>query len=254
VPGGERSVIGNPNLLSASITNHDLRWEWSLSPSEIVSVSAFYKDMKDAIEQVSLSQTSRAADSFRNADATLYGLEFEGRKNLSFLYAWVSNVHWLSPIAPELENVSLQTNVSYIESEADLGTPGGLDCSSYPPPQECTEVQTSKSRPFVGQAPYTVNASVEYGNSDWGTTRLLYNTVGRRIVAAGIDGLPDIYEEPRNQLDLVWFREIEPFGLPLNFKVSLENILNEPVEQTQDLTVRRYRTGVKFGFGVSYSY
>lgn len=253
VPGGERTVIGNPNLLSAAIENHDLRWEWFFSPTEVVSVSLFYKEITDAIEQVALSQTSRAADSFRNTDARLYGLELEARKELASLRPWVAATP-LSAIAPQLDRIGLLANVSVIDSKADLSLPPGLDCRAFPSPPECTEIQSSSSRRFVGQAPFTVNAVLEYRHPRWGTTRLLYNTIGRRIVAAGINDLPDIFEERRDQLDLVWMTEIAPFQTPLKLKLAVENILDDPVEHTQELTVRRYRTGTKFGIGISHSF
>jgi hypothetical protein len=157
-------------------------------------------------------------------------LEFEARKNLSI-------------ISPRLSNFSLLTNVAYIDSQANI------------PKAQALEVQTSTKRALQGQADYIVNAAVEYAHPIWGTARLFYNTLGPRIVAAGAEGLPDIFEHPRNQLDLVLLAPIKPFGTPLTAKLSAENLLDDPFVQTQaGHTARRYTTGVKMGIGLSYTY
>jgi TonB dependent receptor/Carboxypeptidase regulatory-like domain/TonB-dependent Receptor Plug Domain len=240
VPNGERPVVGNPALTSADIEGHDLRWEWFFSPSELVSFGVFYKQLTNPIEQTVGSESAGETDSFKNAkDATLRGLEFEARKNLSI-------------ISPRLSNFSLLTNVAYIDSQANIPhNPCGV-INGQPVP---CEVQTSTKRALQGQAEYIVNAAVEYAHPVWGTARLFYNTLGPRIVAAGADGLPDITEHPRNQLDLVLLAPIKPFGTPLTAKLSVENLLDDPFVQTQaGYTAHRYTTGVKMGIGLSYTY
>ncbi|MBI1815666.1 MAG: carboxypeptidase regulatory-like domain-containing protein [Deltaproteobacteria bacterium] len=231
VPNGARPVIGNPNLQTANITSNDWRWEWFFAPAEIVSFSVFYKQFTNPIEQTVIGLPGGEADSFRNADnADLVGFEFEGRKNLGF-------------VSPYLANVNLSTNVAYISSSVNVG------------PQQGTEVQTSSSRSLQGQADYVVNSALEYDHPTWGTARLLYNTVGANIVAAGANRLPDITQQPTNVLDLVLITKINPFGTPLTAKLSAENMLDEQVVQSQgSFVASSYTTGVKFTFGLSYSY
>ncbi len=243
VPNGERPVIGNPFLTSATIDSYDIRWERFLSPLELVSASFFYKQLNNPIEQVVIGESAGEADSFKNAaDATLYGFEVEGRKNMGFLISPYE--HWRLGSGEWLANLNLLANVAYINSTVNVGPAIG------------TQVQTSSSRSLQGQAPFVVNAAAEYEIPAWqGLARLLYNTAGQRLVAAGTDQLPDIFEEQRNQLDFVLLGKINPFGTPLTAKFSAENILNDVYKQTQgDEVVRRYRTGVKFTFGVSYTY
>jgi len=123
------------------------------------------------------------------------------------------------------------------------------------PPGTGSVAITNNSRQLLGQASYVVNAALEYQNTTWGVWRLLYNTVGPYIVAAGVDHLDDIKQQSRNQLDAVWLKEIAPFDLPLTAKVAVENILNDRYLQTQgDLVTNRYRTGATFKFGISYTY
>ncbi|HUI24590.1 MAG TPA: TonB-dependent receptor [Candidatus Kryptonia bacterium] len=230
VPNGERPLIGNPFLVSADIESHDLRWEWFLSPSEVVSVGAFYKSLDKPIEQVVIGQSAGEADSFRNAkDATLKGFEFEARKNLGFLSSRLTNLNFL-------------TNVAYIDSTVNV-------------PQVPGEVQTSSKRALQGQAPFVVNAALEYDHPTWGSARLLYNTIDSRIVAAGANGLPDIFDNRRDKLDLVLLSKINPFGTPLTVKLAAENLLDQPFEETQGgFTAQRFTAGVKVTLGLTYEY
>jgi len=227
---GLRPVIGNPLLVETEIESFDVRWEWFLSPLELMSFSVFSKNLSQPIERVVIAQSSNVADSFTNAEsADEFGFEFELRKNFGIF-------------SPRLTNLNLLTNVAVVNSNVTV--PRGL-----------TQVQTSTSRALQGQAPYVVNAALEYADDDWGTSRLLYNISGNQIDAAGAFGLPDIKLQHRNQLDLVWLRRIAPFDTPLNAKVSIENILDDPYVYTQgDSIQRQYRAGLKITAGLSYSY
>ncbi|HYD47414.1 MAG TPA: TonB-dependent receptor [Terriglobales bacterium] len=259
VPDGERAIEGNPDLVSSSIDSHDLRWEWFLTEIELLSLSVFYKDISDAIEQVAEGRNSSVVDSFVNTDGTLWGLELEARKNLGFLSSWLPQRPWLQAAGYQLGNLTFLINASYIDSQVDV--PKLSDDIVCPPPgspdrpDECGRNHTNTSRALQGQSPFSINASLEYAPEDWGRFRVLYGTVGRRIVSAGVDGLPDIYEERRDQLDFVWTGLINPFGVPLDAKVSIENLLNDEHQQTQaGIDTSLYQVGVRFGLGLSYKF
>ncbi len=228
---GERAQVGNPFLEQADITSYDARWEWFFSPTEIVSVGFFYKELTKPIEQTVIQRASDLVNSFANADSGwVYGLEFEGRKNFEFLW-------------PRLRDLSLLTNATWAKSEVTA-------------PRESTlEVQTNTTRDLQGQPQFIVNVALEYSPARFGSVRLLYNVIDDRISDVGTLGLPDIIEARRHQLDAVLILPLNDLvGFPLSFKLSVANILNEPVEYTQgSFTQQRYTTGVSFGFGLSYS-
>jgi hypothetical protein len=229
-PRGLRPLQGNPNLVESQIENYDARWEWFFSPLELVSLSFFYKDLAQPIEQVVIPESSNNVDSFKNGTTgSIQGFEFEGRKNFGFVH-------------DRFKNLSLVANVAYIDSTVTLE-------------KTKLEVQTTSVRPLQGQSPYVANAVVDYTHPDWGTVRLLYNTAGRRITSAGSFGLADIYEEPRNELDAVVIVPLQRFGFPLTAKLAAENLLDDRVLFTQGGRVQRqYETGIKVTFGLSYSY
>lgn len=252
-----RTELGNANLVSTDIAAHDLRWEWFLSDTEIVSLSFFEKEIPNAIERVTKPLTSTSVDGFRNASAYIWGFEAEVRRNLGFLAPPLARLAWVGSRAHVLDSFSLITNLSFIESKADVRALTGEVCQGDPRfvPDACSESQTNPNRRLQGQAPYVVNAALQYDHDTWGTYRLLYNTIGPQIIAAGADGLDDIIEERRDQLDFVWLGKIEPFSLPLQAKIGIENILDsDHVATQQKYVIDRYRSGVSFGFSLTYTY
>jgi hypothetical protein len=228
---GEAAKVGNPELVQVALTNYDGRWEWFLSPTEVVSFSLFYKELEQPIEAVVLQRASDNVDSFTNADTgKMFGFEFEGRKNLGFLWE-------------RLRHLSINTNVTWVDSEVEA------------PRTSTFQVQTNTKRSLQGQADFTINTYLEYALPDWGTARLLYRTEDDLIDRVGTFGLDDIIKERRDQLDFVLIAPLERFlNVPLSFKLTIKNILNSPVRFVQEgETKDRYTYGVGFGVGLTYS-
>ncbi len=226
---GLRGLQGNPDLEETGVDSYDARWEWFFSPTELVSLSGFYKTIAKPIETAVQISGSAPQDTFsQNKDGKLAGFEFEGRKNFGF-------------VSHYLENLSLLTNVTYVHSEVTA---------------KLQQRGTTRNRALQGQADYVVNAALEYAHPDYGTIRLLYNTVGPKIEAVQDEtGLPDIIAERRDQLDLVYLAKIHPFGVPLNVKLSIENILNDNYLYTVGgETQQDYKTGITASLGIGYTY
>jgi TonB dependent receptor len=108
---------------------------------------------------------------------------------------------------------------------------------------------TNSRRPMMGQAPYVANAGVTWANlSGERNATILYSVVGRRIAAAGSVPYPDLYEQPRNLLDLsLRF----PVLRTLSLRVDARNILDAPYRFIQgDFTRQEWRAGRQFSFGL----
>lgn len=254
-PLGIRNVIGNPDLQQAEIGSYDLRWEWFLSPLEVVSFGAFYKNLNQPIEQIVISQSSSVADSWINAEsANLEGFEFELRKDFGFLAEPVAE-HVSGRLADQMRNFSLLTNVSYVYSNVTVPINPGK-----------AQLQAEPNRQLQGLAPFVVNASLQYELPNIATARLLYNTAGSNIFAAGTltntpNGMggfvvfPGIIQDQRGELDFVLTSVIDVFNVPINAKFTVENMLNAAYEQTQGSEITtRYRNGVQFGVSFGYSF
>jgi len=232
---GERSQFGNPLLVETKNSNWDVRWEWFLSPLEILSLSFFRKELELPILPTAILAGPEIAQTWLNAETgTVTGFEFEARKNLGFLQR-------------RLAPVSLEVNTTYLQSKVFL------------PQQEIFGLPTQQTR-AEGQlpdaSPFIVNATLEYARPDLFTARVIYNTVGSWVTALGSVGVPDTFLERRNQLDVVLLVPMKRWvGQNVNMRITAENLLNDPFTFTVGGQVqRRFATGVKFGFGISYSY
>jgi hypothetical protein len=199
-----RTLYGNPDLHRATIDHADLRWEWYPRDGESFSFGLFYKYFDMPIESVvAISAVSGSVGTFANAtSATNVGCELDGRQRLDIVADWMADV-------------VVGGNVAFIASQVDLSETAGN--------------QTSEERPLQGQSPWVVNATIGYDNPDIRTSvSLLYNVFGPRIVAVGTAGIPDTYELPVHQLDLVWTQ-----GLTKQFQTKLKaaNLLDWPARQ-----------------------
>ncbi len=220
---GGRTILGNPELERTQINNFDFRWEAFPQIGGILAVSAFYKRFQKPIEQIVQPQ-AEVRITYENAEAANnYGLELEARQNLSVL-------------TPVLRNFSINTNAALISSQVVLPDVG---------------IQTSSERPLQGQCPYIVNVSIGYEAPNWGvSSAIAYNIFGRRLSEVGNHGVPDVYEQPRGQLDVSFSRVVADY-----FKISFsaKNLLNPYVDFKQgEATYVRYKLGRGFSFGVSY--
>ena len=172
-------VKGDTSLRRSSVLNYDVRYEIYPKAGESISLAAFVKDFTDPIEfRLDPSSNADARRYFyQNAvSARTVGLEFEIRKSLEF-------------IAPSLKNFSFFGNYTYLNSEVVFN-----DLSA-------ANKEVKADRPLQGQSPYLVNAGLQF-NSNFVNASVLYNRVGERLTLVGNDEFPNVYERPRNQLDL----------------------------------------------------
>ncbi len=218
------NVAGNASLKRALIRNFDLRWEWYPRPTEVVSIAAFYKDFDQPIEQVYLATSGTRIISYLNAEsARNLGVEVEVRKNLGTL-------------SERLLPWSVFANATVMDSKVTI--PGG-------------GLAISSERAMVGQAPYVVNGGVSFvSNSGGWSGSLLYNVVGRRIVSAAENPLPNVYEEARHVVD---FSLRFPVLGALSGKLDAKNLLDAPTELTQGTVQKEYYySGRRFSVGFAW--
>jgi len=142
----------------------------------------------------------------------------------------------LGALAAALEDVQLIANLTLVSSRVELDTTQA-------------GVQTNSIRPLAGQSPYVVNVGIDYTGESTGTrARVLYNVFGPRITQVGSNRLPDVYEEPRHQVDVAFAQMI---GEHVDLKLTVENLLDWPFLFTQgedaageQNIVNKYRNGV----------
>ena len=232
---GDDLYGGNPFLKRTLIDNIDLRWEWFDRPGEIYAVSAFYKSFKDPIERY--YDIGAEKYSHQNVpDGHVYGLEFELRKGLDVL-------------TPFLKNFSLNSNLSLIHSEVTI------------PDKELDLIKRfdsnpEKTRPLYGQSPYIVNIELIYSNFETGTSAsILYNLLGKRLYEVVVGATPDVYEQPRPLLDLMFTQQLLP---NVKLKANAKNLLNSWISRVQTFNGKnydyyRFTEGRTFSVGLNFS-
>lgn len=218
-------VVGNPDLVTASIRNYDLRWEYYFSPVEAFSIGAFLKEFENPIEKTRLPGSGVLLSLDNAESARNYGVELDVTKGLEFVADWPVFRH----IHGDWANWTVGFNYARIKSSIRLDP---LDAS----------FQTNLERPMQGQSPYVANLQIGHQAGDGSSeTTLLYNVSGRRITAVGVAGQPDIYEEAFRQLD---FQYRQALGDDWSLKLRLRNLLDPAVRYTQGPeTTREFKKG-----------
>lgn len=195
-------ISGTPELRRTSILNVDLRYEYYPKSGEVLSFGLLAKSFNDPIElrMDPGSNSDRWLFKYTNADnALLYGGEVEIRKGLDF-------------VSDNLKQITFLGNFTYLFSRVGLTT------------EQAGGETTTQNRPLFGQSPYLINAGLQYTsiNGQWNAT-LLYNRIGPRLDLVGDPlgaGFFDIYENPRNLLDIQVAKRILKGNGELKFTAS----------------------------------
>ena len=229
-PIQDQLAVGNPDLLSASITNYDFRIDKYFSELEFVSFSFFFKEFINPIEQQILAGPDGLITLGNVPSAQNLGFEFEFYKDLSFIDG---------SLDPIWDDLYISANFAYIDSSVDIDF------------GEAT-ILTSTERALQGQSPFVINAQLGYSNPDNGVTAtLLYNLAGERIIQVGTFQRPDIFEQPFNQFDFVVRYNLDDWV----FRMNLRNLFNDETEFTQGAeTTRLFTRGRELGVGVQYTF
>ena len=232
----QEQQTGNTDLTRTLINNLDLRLEHYPNLGEIYSVSFFYKDFRDPIEQVIIATAANTEITWVNVDrAQVFGAEFEVRKNLGAL-------------TPKLSNLSAALNVTLVYSATDIQE------------DELTEIRGTDpnhadTRPMYGQSPYIINSLLSYDNDSLGlNVTASFNISGPQLILITPGGTPDVYDQPRGILDLTVSKDLgEHFAV--SFKAR--NLLDPEYRQTytfkgEESTFQSFNRGRTFSLGFSY--
>ncbi len=248
------NFIGNPNLKVVNIHNVDVRYEYYPTPSELISVGAFYKNFQNPIETFQLIG-SGGAESFNyvfgNAkDATSYGVEAEIRKS----FAGISDSKFFN-------DLTFVGNVSFIASQINLGENVNLGADAGGIVNVGANQPTN--RPMMNQSPYLINAGLYYNDVEKGwQVNILYNVFGKRIFSVGNAFNPNIFEMPRHVIDLNLTKTINK---KIDIRFGIQDLLNQPVRLAQDndsdgkITskdgdFRTFKRGTAFNIGLNYNF
>jgi hypothetical protein len=218
-------TFGRVGLQSSPIKNYDARYERYLSNGDNYSIAAFYKDISAPIETVlRIGDEDYSATFINGESAEVYGVELE----------------WLHDLTYMADGFFTSGNITLSESEAVINPAlaGNL---------------TNPTKALTGHSEYVANFQLNYDSANGEHSgSIVYNVFGERILASGLAGRDDAFEQPFHSLDLV-YRYFPDFNSRISFKVK--NILNEDQEVTQsDIVVRAKEVGPSVSLSYSYEF
>ncbi|SEG27397.1 Outer membrane receptor proteins, mostly Fe transport [Sphingobacterium lactis] len=260
------ATISGEHVVSTLIDNTDLRFEWYPSPGEIISVTGYYKYLDKPIELIS-DNTAYPAYIFANMEsATNLGLEFEARKNMTFL----GDKDWLADFFVYANGTLLKSTVQVL-SPYDTKLQPNKEAVRY------QEKMPDQNRPLLGQSPWLINLGIGYWGQSFGATAS-YNHRGYRTFLTARDISQVQFENAPRQVDFqIYGRFLKG---KMEAKLNMANLLNEwtsyylnPIHDSRDVEkvnsikgdlkfnkddydyiVYRKRNGRRFSLSVTYNF
>jgi hypothetical protein len=242
-------IGGNPDVLGFSkILNIDLKYEWFFGKSEILSIGAFTKQIKDPINLVVVGDATGTQRYVRTGEqAEVYGVEAEFRKNL------ILN-------QDDDAQLSFGINGTYMHTKQDLYSEidGTFDLAFKKTEDE-----------LQGASPLILNADISFSPTKYENYKpvanLVFSYFSDRIDALGSGDLGNIVEKSVPTLDFIWKNTIKE-NFEINF--SAKNILNQKIQYVrEDATagdilvtsangkgVTDYRRGLNIGLQLKYKF
>ena len=243
-PEDQNLYRGNVFLEPADLTNYDLRWEWYFGDIDEMSLGFFYKEFDNSIELAKVQAQGDIYTWFNADSAELEGVEYDVRKEL-LLGDWFD-------LDPMWNGLSLAMNVSYIDSKvtllgsgetaADVPLTGGRQIASL----------YSNERKMTGQSDWLGNLQLSYQDEDAGVTgSLLYNYTDERNILVGDNNAPEIIEEGRGVVDVLYKYEFPWNKYDFQVEAKASNIFDTKVEWTQGGQVyENWQPGINYSIGL----
>lgn len=238
-------IAGETDLKRTAILNGDIRYEYYPKSGEILSIGLLAKQFTNPIEirMDPGSNGDRWLFNYANAEnATLYGVELEVRKSLDFVNEKLSKLYFIG-------------NATFLDSKVTLVT------------ESNNNQKQEVDRPLFGQSPYLINGGFQFIGKTWNVTAL-YNRIGPRLSLVGDPvgaGFYDIYEKPRNLVDLNISKKLwENKG---ELKLTVSDLLNNQFAFYDNPTTKAgydfnggdrinyaYRPGTTITLGFTYNF
>ena len=235
-------VRGNKDLKIATLNNFEIRGEWFPTGGQVISAGAFYKRINNPIEfNIDITQAFTTFTFGNEKAASIFGAEFELRKNLDFFGE--QNI---------FKELSLNANIAWIHSKLEFSEGS----------------QSANNRPLQGQSPFVFNGGLQYESESNGWSfSLVGNRIGRRIAYVGVDPKfgetrMDIYEDSRTVIDLQAGKTIGKFNMKLTIgdlfkhdQIFYQDAnLSGDYEENEDRRIFRFKNGLTTSLSVNYSF
>lgn len=233
----------------SKILNIDLKYEWFVTKSELISLGVFYKQIEDPVNQVVAFDATGTQRFFRTGDkAQIYGVEAEIRKNM------IVN----EDDQPEL---SIGLNATYMHTEQDLYS--DIVGSNF-------NVSFIKDKEELqGASPLIVNADINYSPKSFENyepiATLAFSYFSDRIDALGSGQLGNVIEKGIPTLDFILKNKI---GEKFEINLAAKNLLDPNIKYVRETNtqgdiivtspngkdVSNYKKGMNIGLQLKYKF
>ncbi len=236
--------FGNPDLNLSTNYNADIRWEYFPRREEVISITGFGKIIQNPINEVIVaSATNDISYVNTGKQATIFGAEFEIRKNLFSL----ENDKETEVLTNKL---SAGFNASYMHSNQDFDRLKVINETNLNVNFTNTEGR------LTGASDLILNADVTYKKDFSKTANLLatitYNYFSDRVYAIGSAGKGDHIDKGVGSLDVILKSELSK---KIKIGFSLKNLLNpsiKRVQEIQNVEVLSFKNGVNASVSLTY--
>lgn len=216
-PESNRQYLGNPLLIDSQLYNGEARVEWYFAPEQRLSISGFYKKIKNPIEAFVFPLAGDAVTSYANAPkAQLYGAELELQKyfDLSDMGGWMTG-----------RRAVIVANYTY--SKSTLQVKDTDTVAVYAAASTKATDYFRDDAPLTGQSDHLVNLQFGLENTErLSQQTILLSYASPRAVSRGFTGQPDVIERPGINLDLVLREGVTFLGQEFELKAEGRNLLH----------------------------
>lgn len=244
----DETLAGNQSNYLADNYNVDLKWEWFPKKNELISLTAFGKQIKNPLAKITINSSANLTSVVNVGDnGRVFGLEAEIRKDIydsgkTRLYTFM--------------------NGTYLNTEMDLDGEKvrrenfGIGESNY-----TTSFLKDKDK-LQGASEFLANVNLgveqKFGNKNTADFVVSYSYISDNIYAIGFQSRGNMVDKAFSTLDTTLKFKL---GNGLGFSLTGRNLLNPYFTRVQDntesgkeLISKKYKRGAGVGASVSYEF
>jgi outer membrane receptor protein involved in Fe transport len=246
---GADVFVGFPGLQMSALKNYDLRFDYAPYEGGLVSLSYFYKDIKDPIEYVQKYGDFVYTTPRNYPKGRMSGIEIEVRQQVGRYWDELQSI--------SLEGLSVGANATFIDSEVTLSNE---EAELFNQPN----IMAPMSKRDMTNAPeYLYNFYMTYDIEEYETQFALFYTVRGDTLVAGAGQskgrfIPSVYETEYGTLNLSLSYDIKD---NCKIKFQAKNLTNPVIKEVyrseyigDDVTKTSYRKGIDFSLSLSYQF
>jgi TonB-dependent receptor len=241
---GADVFVGFPGLKMSALKNYDMRFDYTPYEGGLVSLSYFYKDIKDPIEYIQAYGDFVYTTPTNYPKGEMKGYEVEVRQKLGRFWE-------------DIEGLSVGANATFIDSEVTLSK---KEADKFNQPN----IMAPMSKRDMTNAPeHLYNIYLTYDIENYNAQFALFYTVRGDTLVAGAGQsqgqfIPSVYETQYGTLNMSLTHQLRD---NCKIKFQAKNLTNPKIDEVYrseyiggDITKTSYRKGMDFSLSLQYMF